>query len=292
MQIQENVQLAKYTSFKIGGNARFFIEVKNRNDFKEAIAFAREKNLNYFILGGGTNCLIRESGFNGVVIRNQMRSINLEDSLIIAETALTLPEIHNFANKNGMVGFEKLATVPGTLGGAIYNNAHYIDSLFSNFVEWLEILNPESGQIERLVKDEMQFEYDNSKVKKFNLPALAAAIKLPKGDVSESRKLFLEFLKKRSAEQPYGTFNSGCIFQNVKENLGPGHNGTSAGFLIEQCGLKGLRFGDAIISEKHGNFFINSGQAKSEDILKLAEICKNKVKEKFGVNLEYEIKII
>jgi len=292
MLIQENIELAKFTSFKIGGKARYFAEVKTPTDFIAALQLAAEKKVPYLVLGGGTNCLVRDQGFTGLVIRNQLRGLDLEDDLIIAETGLALPEIHNFANKHGLTGFEKLATVPGTLGGAIYNNAHYMDSLLADFIAWVEIINPETLEIERLAKDQLGFKYDSSNIKIKNLPALRAGLRLLRGDPTASRRLFLELLKKRADSQPYGTLNSGCVFQNVPVQLGPGHNGTSAGWLIEQCGLKGARIGGAVISEKHGNFFINQGGASSSDILALAEMCKNKVKEKYAVDLEYEIKII
>lgn len=292
MEILENIELAKYTSFKIGGKARFFAEPKTREELAEGLRYAKENSLDYLILGGGTNCLVRDAGFSGLVLHNRLRGLTLENNLIIAETGLTLPEIFNFANKNGLAGFEKIATVPGTLGGAIYNNAHYMDSLLSDFIEWVELLDPKTLEPHRLSKEQMQFKYDSSLVKLENLTATAAGLRLPQGDPKASKLLFLELLKKRSDNQPYGTANSGCVFQNVPAQLGPGHNGTSAGWLIEQCGLKGARVGGAVVSEKHGNFFINQGQASSKDILELAEMCKNKVKEKFGVELEFEIKII
>jgi len=295
MQIQENIELSKYTSFKIGGKASFFADVKNRQDLVEALNFAKERQLKVLMLGGGTNMLIRDSGFDGLVIRNLMKGIGLEaENIIAAETGLTLPEINNFGYKNGLVGFEKLATVPGTLGGALYNNAHYLGLLLSDLIDWVEVVDSSGSSpvIKRVSKEQMRFGYDTSIVKTDSLIAVRAGIKLVKGDISVSKTELIKMLKQRSEHQPYGTFNSGCMFQNVKASIGPGHNGTSTGWLIEQCGLKGTRVGNAVISEKHGNFFINMGGAGSGDILKLAEICQNKVKEKFGVDLEFEIKII
>ena len=295
MEIKENIELAKFTSFKIGGGARFFVEVKNQEDLIAALKFAKEKAVPFLILGGGTNMLIRDAGFAGLVIRNQMKNIEMQDDLIVADTALVLPEINNFGYKQGWVGFERLATVPGTLGGALYNNAHHLGTLLSEFVQWVEILDlsiPAEPQVKRIPTSEMQFEYDSSKIKIAGLIALRAALKLQKGDIAESKKNLIAMLKERSEHQPYGTFNSGCMFQNVPNGPGPGYRGTSAGWLIEQCGLKGAKIGEAVISEKHGNFFVNSGKATSADILKLVEMCQNKVKEKFGVNLELEIKII
>jgi UDP-N-acetylmuramate dehydrogenase len=292
--LQNNITLAKFTSFRIGGPAKFFIEAKTDQDVIDAVDFAKENDVPFFVLGSGTNILIQDRGFDGVVIRNQLKEIKMEGDLIVADTGLLLVMINQFANQQGRVGFEKLTTVPGTLGGAIYNNAHWKDDLLSNYVEFVEVIDPADPElkIQRLTKEHLVFGYDTSLIKQNNLIALRAGIRLPEGDIIESKKILLSYFKNRSDSQPYGTANSGCMFQNVQQNLGPGNHGTSAGYLIEQVGLKGTKIGDAIISEKHGNFFINEGNAKSQDILKLAELAKEKVKEKFGVDLEFEVKII
>ncbi|MDB4940108.1 MAG: UDP-N-acetylenolpyruvoylglucosamine reductase [Candidatus Doudnabacteria bacterium] len=292
--MQNNVQLAKFTSFRIGGPAKYFVEAKTDNDIVEALSFANENKLKFFVLGSGTNILVQDQGFDGVVIRNQLKDLKLEDGLVVADSGLLLVLINQFANKNGRVGFEKLSTVPGTLGGALYNNAHWQDDLLSYYVQWVEVIDPADPglKIQRLTKEQLDFGYDSSLIKKKNLVALRAALLLPEGDVEQSRKTMLSYMKSRSDSQPYGTANSGCMFQNIPQTLGPGNHGTSAGYLIDQAGLNGMRVGDAVISEKHGNFFINEGHAKSGDILKLAEIAREKVKAKFGVNLEFEVKVI
>ena len=296
--MQENIELSKYTSFRIGGPASFFVEAKTDADFLQALNFSREHQLPFLVLGGGTNMLINDRGFKGVVIRNQSKNLSFEDQgdtgLVISDTGNVLAMINQFANKNGLIGFEKLATVPGTLGGAIYNNAHWKDDLLSKHIQWVDVINPEDQELKviRLSIAELDFKYDSSVIKTKNLIALRAGILLPKGDVAESKKTYAEYMKNRSESQPYGTLNSGCMFQNIAQSLGPGNHGTSAGYLIDQAGLKGLKIGGAQISEKHGNFFINTGNASSDDILKLAETCKAKVKEKFGVDLEFEVKIV
>lgn len=296
--MQENIELSKYTSFRIGGPASFFVEAKTDADFISALSFSREQNLPFLVLGGGTNILIKDQGFKGLVIRSQSKNLSFEDQgengLIIADSGNVLPIINQFANQNGLVGFEKLATVPGTLGGAIYNNAHWKDDLLSKHIQWIEVIDPaeEVLSVKHLDIKDLDFKYDSSLIKTKNLIALRAAILLSKGDVTESKKTYVEYLKSRTESQPYGTLNSGCMFQNIAENLGPGNHGTSAGYLIDQAGLKGLKIGGAQISEKHGNFFINTGNASSDDILKLAETCREKVRDKFGVDLEFEVKIV
>ena len=290
IEILKNIRLAPYTGFKIGGPAKFFCVVKQYEELLEALEFSHQKNLNYFILGSGTNILVPDLGFSGVVIKNQIRNKSFEDGLLIASTGITLAELFLFGHEYGLVGFEALATVPGTLGGAIYNNAHYGESLLSDFVEWVEVL--QDGQLVRMQKQELSFAYDSSVIKTNKLPAVRAALRLPKGDVSLSKKTFLELLKKRGQNQPYGTFNAGCIFQNTPKILGPGNHGTSAGWLIEQVGLKGKCLGGIKVSEKHGNFFVNNGTGTANEILNLIQLCKQEVFKKFEVHLETEIKIL
>ncbi len=292
--METNVSLAKFTSFRIGGPAKFFVAAKNQKDFVKALDFAHQNNLPFLVIGGGTNILVRDQGFDGVAVRNLSREIKLEDNLIVADSGVAMALINQFANQNGFVGFEKLATVPGTLGGAIYNNAHWQDDLLANHIAWVEVIDPDQreAKVQKLNRQQMNFAYDTSLVKQKGLIALRAALQLPKGDIAESKKILLQYLKSRSSSQPYGTMNSGCIFQNVPEQIGPGKHGTSAGYLIEKAGLKGTKIGAAEISEKHGNFFINTGNASSADILKLAELCREKIKKQFGVELEFEVKII
>lgn len=294
MDIQSDIKLANFTSFRIGGAAKYFVEARSTEELRAALEYALQNNLRYFVLGGGTNMLVQDQGFPGLAIKNIAKGKSVEDGLVVAETGNTLAEINIFANNNGFVGFEQLATVPGTLGGAIYNNAHYLNSLLSDFIAWVEVLVVENGKVglKRIAKEQLSFTYDSSKIKTENLIAVRAGLKLQSGDIKQSRQNLLELIKKRNSSQPYGTMNSGCMFQNVKEQIGPGYHGTSAGYLIDQCGLKGAKVGDAEISTVHGNFFINTKNASSEDILKLAEMCQNAVREKFHVNLEFEIKII
>ncbi len=281
MNFQENVNLAKFSSFRVGGPARKFVEVRTQDEMAEAVAASSN---NFFVLGGGTNTLFNDAGYSGTVIKNLMKGIKLHDRDVIeAETGLTLVEINSFANANGLVGFEKMATVPGTLGGGLYNNAHWLETLLSDFVVSVGALSIDGGKVEKvtLVPEDLHFAYDHSVFRERNVVALSARLKLQPGDVGKARQDLLGYLKKRSEMHPYGTANCGCMFQNV--------DGTSAGYLIDQCGLKGAKFGGAEVSTKHANFFINSGTATSGDITALIKICQERVKEKFGVELKLEV---
>jgi UDP-N-acetylmuramate dehydrogenase len=281
MIIKENVNLAKFSSFKVGGPAARFAEVHTEDEMAEALASSGEK---FFVLGGGTNTLFNDAGYTGTVIKNLMKQIKLhERDIIEAETGVTLVEINAFANSHGLVGFEKMATVPGTLGGALYNNAHWLETLLADFVVSVSALSLENGKVEKveLLPGDLRFSYDHSVFKERQVVALGAKLQLAKGDVGKARADLLGYLRKRAEAHPYGTMNCGCMFQNV--------DGTSAGYLIDQCGLKGAKIGGAEVSTKHANFFINSGGATSADIAALVKLCQDRVKEKFGFDLKLEV---
>ena len=295
--MQKKVNLSKYTSFKVGGPATEFTEATSPEEMAKAIAAAVQSGRRFFVLGGGTNTLFTDHGYDGVVIRNAMRKITLHTGgIIVAETGASLAEINVFANRHGLVGFEKMATVPGTLGGGLYNNAHWLDNLLSDFVVSVDALKVSSdGSTEnvKLLQPHLHFGYDHSIFREESVVALSATLQLREGDTAASRAEFLGYLKKRSEMHPYGTMNCGCMFQNVKGNIGPGHGGTtSAGYLIDQCGLKGTKIGGAQISEKHANFFINTGAATSADIEALVKLCQDRVRSKFGVDLELEVHVV
>ena len=299
MEILENILLAPYTGFKIGGPAKFFCIVKTKDDCIDALEYARNSSLKVFILGSGTNLLVSDSGFDGLVIRNSLKEIFFDNGLITAGAGLTLAEIFVFATQNSRIGFERMATVPGTLGGALYNNAHYLDDLISNYIVSVDVYDSTSpSKIKTLSMDQLDFKYDSSKIKTDSLVVLSALIKLPEGDVDASKKYYLELLKKRGDTQPYGTMNAGCMFQNVSKEgnellvAAPGNHGVSAGWLIDQAGLKGKAVGNIEVSTKHGNFFINRGKGTAADVEKLIELCKESVYNKFKVDLELEIKIL
>jgi UDP-N-acetylmuramate dehydrogenase len=297
--IKENILLAPYTGLKVGGPATLFVAVRTIQELIEALDYAHAQKLEYFVLGSGTNLLITDKGFAGLVIKDEIKLLEYQNDLITAGCGLTLPEIHLFGHRHGRIGFEKMATVPGTLGGALYSNAHYLDDLISNYVVSVDVYDSsQAGRIQTIAKDALAFAYDTSLIKTQNLVAVSACLKLPEGDTTESKGYYLELIKKRGASQPYGTITAGCIFQNVPKTddlalvNAPGHHGISAGWLIEQAGLKGVKIGGAEVSPKHCNFIVNTGQASAQDILDLIALVKEKVYTKFNVTLELEIKVL
>lgn len=254
IKVEENISLAEYTTFKIGGSAKYFLAVNDIDDLNKAVEFAKNKQLPYFILGGGSNLLISDNGFNGVVIKIQNSEYKIKDKKIITDAGVELGILVKSSIKNSLTGLEWAIGIPGTIGGAVKVNASAYNQ-----------------DIKKLVKN----------IKEVNGIIISIELELEKGNKDKSTELIKEYIQKRKNTQPLEYPSAGCIFKNIP--------GKGAGRLIDQAGLKGTKIGDAMVSEKHANFFINLGKAKSEDVIKLIKLVKKVVKEKHNVDLEEEI---
>ncbi|MFH1564777.1 MAG: UDP-N-acetylmuramate dehydrogenase [bacterium] len=281
INIQKNTKLVQHTTFRIGGPADFFVEVKNSDELVESVSWAKEKKIKYFILGGGSNVLFSDDGYKGLVIKIASKKIELvKNNLIIADAGANLSQLVKFSIKNNLNGLEWASGIYGTFGGAIFGNVGANGSCIADVVEEVEIFDGKKIQIFK--NKELNFKYRSSGIKNGSV-IISAKLKLKKGDKQESEKLVKKYLKERSEKQPKG-FCAGSIFKNPKNS--------SAGLLIEKCGLKGLKIGDAQISEQHANFIVNLDGAKAGDVLGLIERIKKEVEKKFGVKLKEELKII
>jgi len=285
--LQKNIPLKNYTTFKIGGPAKYFLKARKKKDLIKAIKAAKEFNLSFFILGVGSNLLISDKGFKGLVIKNEARNFEIKKERIIAESGAILDKAVARAVKVGLAGLEKGSGIPGTLGGAVYGNAGCPkgDWEIGKIIKEVELLMP-SGKIKRVGKNWLSFQYRNSRLKKVKDKKpiiLEIVLKLKKGRAQDLKKRQQEILKIRSEKIPAG-FSAGSIFKNPSKK--------PAGFLIEKCGLKGRKIGKAQISQKHANFIVSSKGAKATDVLKLINLAKKKVKNKFGINLKEEIQFL
>ncbi len=283
-EIKRNVSLAPFTSFKIGGKAKYFYSLKNKRMLPFLIKWARKKKLPVFILGSGSNVLVSDQGYPGLAILMRLSRIKMEKGLVAADSGVLLSRVLNFCLKNNLSGLEWAVGIPGTIGGAMVNNAGAFGKSIGDFVAKAEVL-----KIEKFIemnKKEMDFSYRQSVFKKPGNKYLITRVWL-KGFgkmTSESKKLVADYLRKRTESQPQKP-SAGCVFKNP-----PGY---SAGFLIEKCGLKGYQIGGAEISQKHANFIINHNQqAKARDVLDLINLIKEKVKKKFNVDLVEEIQLL
>jgi len=276
--VKTNELLAKYTTFKIGGPADFFVEVEKEEELIKLLKEFKEIKLPYFILGGGSNLLVADEGFRGIVIKMSNVKCQMSNGEIIAGAGVSLGKLVELAAKNSLAGLEFAAGIPGTVGGAVRGNAGAWQQAIGDKVKRVKVLTPQ-GEIRWLNNSDCQFSYRQSRFKKTKEIIWEVELELEKGDKKEIQEKTKENLAKRSSQPKEPS--AGCIFVNPKP--------FAAGELIDKCGLKGKRIGDAQVSPKHANFIVNLGSAKAEDVIKLIELIKKKVKEKFGVNLKEEI---
>lgn len=296
LKIIKNEILADHCTFGIGGPARCFAVVKSQEELKEALDFIKEKNLPFFVLGGGSNILFPDKGFNGLVIKI---SNTVGAGKILAQL------IGESVGK-GLTGLEWAVGIPGTIGGAIASNCGAFGHSISESVVSVSAMD-KNGDIKKYSNKECGFDYRYSKFKENKNQEIIweVELKLEKGDKKESERIIKEILDKRKERIPFQR-SSGSFFKNIvidelenkdnflklipQEKIQGGK--VPAGYLIEVCGLKGRKIGDAQISEKHANFIVNLGKAKAEEVKELVRIIKEKVKEKFDLELEEETMIL
>ncbi len=278
--------LSRHTSFKIGGPAKYFIEPCSASDIKEIIVFCKAKNMPFTIIGNGSNLLVSDEGFKGVVIciAKRMRGIKTYGERIYAEAGALLSSIAREAGANSLTGFEFAGGIPGTLGGAVVMNAGAYGGEMVQVLESAEVLDKE-GNLIILKNKELELGYRTSVIPKKEYVVVAATLKLTKTDDPESIWAAMqELLAKRREKQPLEYPSAGSTFKRPE--------GYFAGKLIEDAGLKGFSVGGACVSEKHSGFLVNKGGATARDVLELIEHVKKTVFEKFGVELEPEVKML
>jgi len=286
MEFQKNISLAKYTSFKIGGPAKHFCIVKNKEDLIKAVKKAKELELPFFILGGGSNVLALDKGYNGLIIKIHNSKLFVNNSRINVEAGTKLEDLVKLSARKSLTGLEWAAGIPGTIGGAVYGNAQAFDVKISDIVKSVEVLDVKTLKTKNLLKEQCQFLSKTSIFKKNkNLIILSVLLKIKKGNKERIQKGIKKHLDFRNQRHPLEFPSAGSIFVN-KGGTAP------SSYLIEEAGLKGTKIGGVKVSEKHAGFIINTGKAKAKDVLDLIKIIKQKVKSKSGIILEEEIQII
>ncbi|MEO0216081.1 MAG: UDP-N-acetylmuramate dehydrogenase [candidate division WOR-3 bacterium] len=278
-----NEPLKKHTSFRIGGRARYFIDVYKQQGLLALLAVIKKRRLKYFILGAGTNVLFSDSGFNGVVIRlkGDFKIIENKGEIFSVGAGVLLKDLLKKAAELGYGGAEFLAGIPGTLGGAIKGNAGAFGGSISEIVKGVFILD-RNLKVRYLSKEELDFGYRHSRIDDKTV-ILSAELKFSKKKKDKIKSRMEAYLKMRWEKQPDG-YSAGSFFKNPLP--------MSAGALIDECGLKGTRMGDAVVSEKHANFILNLGRAKAADVIRLVNFIKKTVKKKKGVELQPEVRIV
>ena len=331
-EIQKEISLKNYTTYKIGGPAKYFFVAKTKEDLITAAKTAKNLKLPVFILGGGSNLLISDKGFNGLAIKidisdikfyphtkrdggvdrnikkdSSRSGVGMKGNKIFAGAGVSLTKLAYISADKGLSGFEWAAGIPGTVGGAIYGNAHAFGTKISELVKEVQTLNLKDLKLKNFTKKQCQFSLKNSIFKKNkNLVVISAVLELKKEDKNKIKNRIKEFLKHRIARHPMNFPSAGSTFVNpvikiknkkllekfpeIKEYNKKG--AIPSGYLIEKSGLAGKKIGNAQISEKHCNFIINLGGAKSKDVSSLMNLARKKVKKIFGIELEPEIRLV
>lgn len=289
--IERDVPLAPFTTFKVGGPADWFLRAHASGDVMRAIAAARADDLPVTILGGGSNVLVSDRGVRGLVVRvhgGEVRRVS--DRSIRADGGVTINGLVRWTINHGVAGLEAWAGTPGTVGGAIYGNAHFKGRLIGELVEAVELL-AQDGSVQRLPASEMEFGYDRSRLQRTREIVLSVDFHAGHGDPAALRAVARDSLAYRKRTQPLESASAGCIFQNPDPAIDRIPDGIppSAGALVDRAGLKGTGHAGARVSPTHGNFIVNEGTASAADIRRLIEACRDGVRERFGVELRDEI---
>ncbi len=288
-RIRAEEPLAQYTTFKVGGPAEWFVEARSSEEIVGALRVAHANDVRVTLLGGGSNVLIGDRGVRGLVIRPRGGVIEQIDSVRVrADAATTINGLVRWTVQRGIAGLEAWAGTPGTVGGAIFGNAHFGGRLIGELVESVRLAGLD-GNARDLSRDEMEFGYDRSRLQKTGEVLLSAVFHVSSGDPTALRDIARQSLAYRKKTQPLDTPSAGCIFQNPARAEVPADIPASAGALVDRAGLKGAAKGDARVSPTHGNFIVNEGRATAADIRSLIDLCRTRVKERFGVALQEEI---
>ena len=331
VKIQENIPLSGHTTFKIGGPARFFCEVRNEFELEEAVKYAKDNKIAAFIMGGGSNLVVSDNGFNGLVIKiapssngkEPLVKMRMENGNFFIEcwAGESLASIVKLTCDGALSGLEWAAGIPGTLGGAVRGNSGAFGSCMGELVENAKALYLSENII--VVRDEEQSASQPTKFKSFNnagcqfayrssifkqkdsLVVTSVVLRLGKGNKNEIEEKMREIIKKRTEKQPQGLASPGSFFQNPivsnpelvmkfekDRNIKCKDNKIPAGWLIAEAGLLGKKIGSIQVSEEHGNFLVNLGGGKAEEVIMLASLIKQKVRDELDVQLLEEVKYV
>lgn len=302
-KIKQGVKLAPYTTFRIGGPAKYFIILNKPEEIIATIKAAKKADLNWQVIGSGSNLLVSDKGFDGLIIKLNQGQIKCTGSEIVADAGASLAQVVQLALQNSLSGLEFATGIPGTVGGAVWGNAGAFQHLIGELVNYVEIFDQD--EIIKLNRDQCQFQYRESifKTKRKDNILLGVSLQLQMGKQDQIKAKMADYLSRRPK---YNKSCAGCVFLNPrlpypKEELKKYDldlskvtpNGKiSTGYLIEQLDLKGKTIGGAIISPDHGNYILNFNQATAEDVVILIGIIKQKVRNNFGIQLQEEIQYL
>lgn len=278
--------LKNHTTFKIGGNCIALIEPREVSDIVETIKICRENSIKFFVIGNGSNLLVPDEGYNGVIIKlkGEFSTIKVEGEYLIVNSGAKLSEVYTVAYENSLTGFEFASGIPGTIGGAIYMNAGAYGGEMKDIVESVQVLDLDNFELRELKNEELEFSYRKSIIQRKNYIVTTIKLKLQKGNKEEINAVYEDLRERRNSKQPLNFGSAGSTFKRPE--------GHFASKLIEDAGLKGYHINDAWVSEKHSGFVVNKGNASYKEVMELIKYVQKVVFEKFGVKLETEVRIL
>lgn len=300
--------MAAHTYLKIGGPARLYVEAKTAEELVQVVGVAREQGLPFAIIGGGSNLLVSDEGYEGVVIHAADMSFKVEGEMVTCAPGALTGLVARATAEAGLEGFEWGVGVPGTIGGATFGNAGCFGGEMEDVVVSVDALRLSDGQFMAYQGPECGFAYRESRFKHEPHVILTTNLKLKKGDRATAKEKINAIMAKRKDSQPQGAFTAGCLFKNFayqddsaieilrREDDIPSEfletKKIPAGWLIDKLGLKGMAVGKAQVSPVHGNFLVNLGGARAQDVLQLSSLVKMKVRDELGVLLEDEVQYL
>jgi UDP-N-acetylmuramate dehydrogenase len=284
-EIRQNEMMHLHTSFKIGGPADFFVIPKSIEKLVNTIKICTREKIPYYIIGNGSNLLVTDKGFRGVIIQiyKNFDEIKIVGERVYAQAGVLLSKLSKKIYEAGLEGFEFASGIPGTLGGAVFMNAGAYGGEMKDIVESVTVVTHQGDLID-LPKEALDLDYRSSILQKEDYVALSITLQLKKGDRETIKRNLEELTNRRKAKQPLDLPSAGSTFKRPE--------GHYAGKLIMESGLSGYTIGDAQVSEKHCGFVVNKGNATCEDVLQLIEHIQKVVKQGFGVELEPEVKLL
>lgn len=284
--VKYNIPMKNYTSFKIGGPAEYFVQIKNVEELQEALKIHQQTKEPLTIIGNGSNLLVNDNGIKGIVLQINIKNLEIqeEDSIkVIVGSGNKLGELAQKLAQKEISGFEFASGIPGTIGGAIRMNAGAHGTEMKDIVQTITYVD-KMGKIHKMTAEQAKFQYRKSIFAEKDYIIIEAELKLQKGNKKEIQEKMQEYAKYRKEKQPLEYPSAGSTFKRGEDFI--------TAKLIDECGLKGYQIGDAQISEKHAGFIINKGNATAEDVLKLIKYTKEQVYKKFNKVIETEIEII
>ena len=282
-RVQAQEPMSRHTTFRLGGNADYLVDAKNADEVKALIDLCKRENVPFYVIGNGSNILVGDKGYRGVIIRifKHMNEVWVKECVVYAQAGALLSKIANAALAESLTGFEFAAGIPGTLGGAVVMNAGAYGGELKDVLQWAEVVT-DDGEILRLSAEELELGYRTSIIAKKGYVVLGGAIQLQKSDKDKIKAQMDDLKERRITKQPLEYPSAGSTFKRPV--------GYFAGKLIYDAGLRGFKLGGAQVSQKHCGFVINTGNATAKDVVDLIEEVQKRVKGNAGVTLETEVR--